>query len=134
MTKHGFITAATALGVVVAAMPAQLGAVSRDADGSRMQAREMALGAADSDALSPPSDAVDWRYLRLSEAHRLVVEVNGAPASVPVTVQLTSAVGDRIAQASSSKGRATLSTQLDPGLYYVSVSASADLRYTMSLR
>lgn len=134
MTKHSIITAAMVLGLVLLAMPMQLGAMGRDADGSRMQARELALGGTDSDTLSPPSDAVDWRYLRLSDGHRLVVEVSVSPSSVPVSVQLTSAVGDRIASATSSKGKATLSTQLDPGLYYVSVSASAAARYTISLR
>jgi hypothetical protein len=110
-----------------------LGAHARDADGSRMQASEVALGKSVSDSLSPPRDSVDWRYFRLKSGSDVSIEVSGS-RDVRVKIQLTTATGKMVAETTTAEGKGRLSQKLDPGLYYVSVSAPAATEYKLTIR
>lgn len=122
--------------VVIAAMmaPATLYGSGRDSDGSRMQARPIALGSSNNDRLSPPADPVDWRYVRLANAHNLRVSVTTQPASATATVTLTDAMGKSLVRGQTSGGTFETRRQLDPGLYYIAVAASRPLQYTISVQ
>jgi hypothetical protein len=98
-------------------------AQSRDPDGSRIKARFQALGTTQHDLLKPPADAIDWRTFKITEPIQLRVKVVSEPAKTHVRVELTDGRGRSLAQ-SSGAGGTSLSHKLEPGLYYVSVSAS----------
>lgn len=110
-------------------------AFGRDTDGSRMQARPISAGSSDDDRLSPPNDSIDWRYFRLSDASDITVTVTGAPKGVSLDIVLTDAMGKTITRGSTGKS-GTFRTQrrFDPGLYYVSVSASSTVSYKITVR
>jgi hypothetical protein len=107
---------------------------ARDPDGSRMQARQLAVGSSTRDRLNPPRDAIDWHYFKLRGAKRLSVSVNASPAENPVRVRVTNAVGRSVASATSRGGKATITRKFDPGVYYVSVSGGKAVSYTLSAR
>lgn len=107
---------------------------SRDADGSRMQAREHKIGSTVSDRLAPPSDTVDWRYVRVAKAHDLALSLTSKPADKPVRLQVTNAVGKPIMEGATQKGQLSLSRRLDAGLYYVAVSSSGKAEYSLTIR
>lgn len=109
-------------------------AQERDPDGTRMQARRVAVGTTHKDTLAPPSDAADWRYVRLASTADLTIEVSHEPASQRVQVTLTTATGDELTSASSQGGRLKLTRNLDPGIYYISIQASGAVSYRMSIR
>lgn len=111
-----------------------LSAFGRDADGSRMQARPHKLGASSSDRLSPPKDSIDWRYVRLSKSDDVSFSVKSKPATHGVRITITDAMGKRIAGGTTQNGSFDTRRRLDPGLYYVSVSSSAAVSYTISIR
>ena len=108
-------------------------AFGRDADGSRMQARAHQLGQSASDRLSPPTDSVDWRYVRLKEGHTIEIVVS-APDKAGVRVSLTDAVGKNLASGRSKKGQAKIRRRVEPGLYYISVSSNQSCTYKVSIR
>ena len=110
------------------------GAFGRDADGSRMQARAISLGSSASDSLSPPGDSVDWRYVRVPSSALLTVSVSTNPSNASARVSLTDSVGKTIRSGTTRKGKVTLRSRVEPGLYYMSVSSSASLKYTLSVR
>lgn len=110
------------------------GAFGRDADGSRMQARSAELGSSYTDTLSPPGDSVDWRYVRISSAAVVTATVRCDPSSSSARITMTDSVGKTIARSSTRDGTGSIKKRLDPGLYYISVSSDANLRYTFSLR
>lgn len=105
----------------------------RDADGSRMQAREQRLGSTISDRITPPNDSVDWRYVRIAKAQSLGVRVT-TRGEKQARVQVTNAVGKSIMDGSTQKGRLSLSRPVDPGLYYVAVSSNVSVEYSITLR
>lgn len=109
-------------------------ALGRDSDGSRMQARPLVFGSSASDRLSPPRDAVDWRYIRLKEGSDVTLSLEAKPANVNVRVSLTDAMGKSITRGSTSGGKFTTRRQLDPGLYYISVAAGSAVSYSLSVR
>ncbi len=106
----------------------------RDPDGSRMQARKQAFGKPASDRLTPPTDAVDWRYFRLKDPKKVQIKVTTEPANANVQVQLTNAVGKQLVSTRTSKGTATINHSLESGLFYVSVSSNSAVRYTILFR
>lgn len=106
----------------------------RDADGSRMQAREQKLGSSVQDRLSPPSDTVDWRYVRVTGSHDLEIRLSGKPADKSLRIQVTNAVGKPIMEGATQKGQLVLSRKVDPGLYYVAVSANGLAEYTITIK
>ena len=112
-------------------MPAY--ANGRDADGSRMQARPLTLGDPVSDRIAPPVDSVDWRYLRLSDPTDVTFEVRVA-SGTSARVTLTDAMGKTITRASTNDGSFSTRRRLDPGLYYVSVSATGPVSYKLTAR
>lgn len=132
MKRSLFIVGAVALALLIPVAP--LAAFGRDTDGSRMQARPMALDSSVSDRLAPPNDAVDWRYLRLSDARDVTLTVDAVPPSVSVEVNITNAMGKSIARGRTADGKFTTRRRLDPGLYYISVSASRPASYQLSVR
>ncbi len=107
---------------------------SRDADGSRMQAREQKLGTSVKDRLSPPNDTVDWRYVRVTGSHELDIRLVGKPADKSLRVQVTNAVGKPIMEGATKNGQLSLSRKVDPGLYYVAVSANGLAEYTITIK
>ena len=125
---------ALALLAVLLVWTSNSAASGRDSDGSRMQARPHSLGSSDSDRLSPPNDAVDWRYLRLKEAKTVELSVSVTPPEASVDVVMTNAMGKSLYRGKTSGGSLSTSRRLDPGLYYVSVSSSRSVSYTISLK
>jgi hypothetical protein len=109
-------------------------AQSRDADASRMQARQVDFPSSHSDRLDPPADRLDWRYFKLSEETRVSIRVEFGSDDAGGEVALTGATGGNLGRASASDGTAALSKQLDPGIYYLSVGASSKTTYKLSLR
>ena len=105
-----------ALAVTLTAVYASSNA--RDADGSRMQARSHDLGDQAVDRLAPPSDVVDWRYVRLKEAGVL---------------QVTSATGTKVFTGSTKKGEFKTSKKLEAGLYYISVASRDAVNYELTV-
>lgn len=114
--------------------PAAPSAKSRDADGSRMQARKIAYPSVHTDELSPPTDRVDWRYFKLGEAADVSVSVAFDVAEASGSVRLTSATGRELALADAASGAASVDQKLEPGVYYVSVQTSAASAYTLTVR
>lgn len=106
----------------------------RDPDGSRMQARPIAMGATAEDRLSPPGDSIDWRYVRLADAADVTFTLAATPSNVTLRFTLTDARGNAVIRESSSRGALTVRRSLDPGLYYLSVSAGAAASYKLTVR
>jgi len=109
-------------------------AANRDTDGSRMQARFMKVGSVERDRLAPPGDRTDWRAFRLKDAKSVSVSVRTKPANRRVSVTLTSPRGQSLGDVATSRGSASMSKKLEPGLYYVSVSAKEAVAYEISIR
>lgn len=109
-------------------------AQSRDADASRMQARQIDFPSNHKDRLDPPVDRVDWRYFKLNKETRVSVRVDFGSADAGGVVTLTGATGGDLGRASASDGSAALAKQLDPGIYYLSVAASSATTYKLSVR
>ena len=109
-------------------------ALGRDSDGSRMQARPMEVGESATDRLAPPSDAIDWRYVRVSSADDVTLNVKADPAGVKVEVMITDAMGKSMTRGKTRDGNYTTRRRLEPGLYYIAVSAPRAARYSISLR
>ncbi|TXD38125.1 hypothetical protein FRC98_04300 [Lujinxingia vulgaris] len=108
-------------------------AQGRDADGTRMQARQIAVGESHSDRLSPPQDREDWYFVRVDAAVELQVSVRVRPASAALRLEMQGATGDRLAVATSEQGSAVVTQRVNPGIYYVQVSGG-EARYEMSVR
>lgn len=106
--------------------------MARDADGSRMQARVHPLRTTQQDSLRPPLDSVDWRTFKLQGDAVVTVRVTSTPKQVPVQVQLTDGRGNVLVTGGRAGGE-TLRRQLASGLYYVSVSASAQVDYSITI-
>lgn len=109
----------------------QLWAKGRDSDASRMQAREIAVGASDNDSLAPPSDATDWRYFKLDSKRKVTVSVNPTSDKATVSVAMTTATGESLASSQSTGRPVTVSEELDPGIYYFSVESNRATDYTV---
>jgi hypothetical protein len=60
--------------------------------------------------------------------------VSSKPASNKLRVTITDAMGKRIGGGTTSGGSFSTNKTLDPGLYYVSVSSSSAVTYTVSIR
>ena len=108
-------------------------AEARDADGSRLQASSVSLGSSSRDTLSPPHDRADWRSFKVKATQRVSLSVSSKPAKASVQLSLLDARGNRVASASSADGAASLSSSLEPGLYYVAVSASEKVSYSLNV-
>ena len=130
--KNNLVMRAATLGVALFVAGSVMGgtthveANARDADGSRMQARAIKLGTTQRDTLRPPSDRVDWRSVKLSKATRLSVTVSHKGDNA-VQLRLTDSRGQAKGSATSRKGRGAVSASLEPGIYYISVSAKAPI-------
>lgn len=109
--------------------------LGRDADGSRMQARAMTIGETASDSLTPPSDAIDWRYVRIASAQSVTLTLKVTPGSAQGTVSLANAMGKSLVRGrTGADGTFTTTTSLDPGLYYIAVGSQDTLSYTLTLK
>ena len=129
------LVAALGLAVIgIMATSTAIYAYGRDADGSRMQARSHALGSSKADRLNPPTDSVDWRYVRLKAAQKVTVSVTNVPKDVALSLLITDAVGKPVASQRSAKGAVAITRELKPGLYYISVSSNTAVKYTISIR
>lgn len=109
-------------------------ASARDADANRMQAQRLELDEPVADSLDPPEDAADWRYFKLVEARVVTVQVTGASADASLRVTLTSATGDSLKESEVPGSGAPIEASLDPGIYYVKVTAQAPTAYQVTLR
>ena len=114
-------------------MSVPVSARSRDADGSRLQARHCSLGDTINDSLSPPRDSVDWRSFRVTEGKRVSVTLTHKPVKGRVTLTLVSSAGGELGRSTSRSGSASLQ-QLKPGVYYVSVASGQSVKYSLSVR
>jgi hypothetical protein len=114
--------------------PVEVGAKSRDSDASRMQARKVVFPSTHSDSLDPPTDRVDWRYFKLSEASRVSMRATFGTADSGAEIGLTGATGQEIASARADQNSATISQKLDPGVYYVRIQAQTKTTYKLAVR
>ena len=131
-SKRWSIAIATGLMVALIALPAW--SQSRDADGTRMQARHVEVGTTHSESLSPPEDRADWRMIRIGESTDLALSLTLRGSDVEATLTLTSATGDRLEQKTAGKDGASITRTLDAGIYYIAVESSDALRYTLSIK
>lgn len=120
--------------LLAAAFSQTASANARDPDGSRMQARQISVGSATRDRLAPPRDSVDWHYFKLSSAREVTISLTGKPGSVTASMRVTNAVGKSVGGSNTQNGSASMTRRLDPGIYYVSVSSSNALSYTLSVK
>lgn len=120
--------------LIAAAIGQSASANARDPDGSRMQARQIAPGSSTRDTLSPPNDSVDWHYFKLSSAKTVEIGLSASPSSSPASIRITNAVGKTIGGSGTRNGKASFAQRFDPGVYYVSVSSSKPLSYTLSVK
>lgn len=108
-------------------------AQGRDADGTRMQARQVELGSTHNDSLSPPQDRADWRMIRINESHQL--RLTAAVTGGELTLTLTNSSGDIIESSSARDGQsAEITRRLEPGIYYISAESREALRYRLEIR
>lgn len=131
--KHRIVVIAALLGTLVFPT-ASTNALGRDADGSRMQARPLTPGSSENDRLSPPNDAVDWRYFRLSSSADVTITVETTPGTLSVDVTLTDAMGKSISRGKTAGGTYTSRRRMDPGLYYLAISAARPVAYRVGIR
>mgnify|MGYP006291403097 CR=1 FL=1 len=108
-------------------------ASARDADGSRLGAQAIEIGASASDSLTPPDDRADWRYIKVESAGDIEIFLQAKPGDRPVTLKLTKATGDELDSARTDAGSATIARSLQPGLYYIEVSSAEKVSYTISV-
>jgi hypothetical protein len=99
----------------------------KDLDGQRTGAHAIKLDKADKDKLSPPHDEVDWSYLKLQRGGTLVVRVE---ADGPVKIQITDASGKDLKSEEGAAG-ATASLKAEAGIYYIAVSSTTKVRYSL---
>ncbi|MBH23878.1 MAG: hypothetical protein CMH57_05360 [Myxococcales bacterium] len=105
----------------------------RDRDGTRLKAKQLAPGKKASDSLKVPDDTSDWRYIQVKEDGRLTVRVDYQPTSSPLSVRLLDSRGKVIKALKGTKGRASFTEALTPGIYYLEVElASGQASYTVS--
>ena len=130
---RGVLMLAVSAGVL-GGMVSVASAVARDADGARMQARTIKVGETQKDSLRPPSDQVDWRSLKVSEAGNVTVSLSHAAKQGPVSLRLTDSRGQSRGAATSARGSASIGAELKPGIYYISVSSKTSVSYSLSVR
>lgn len=135
-TRSTFGRRAVSSLIVGGVLLASLGAVAyaRDADGSRLAARNVGLGTTSSDTLTPPSDSVDWRAIKLTAPKGVNFGLQIKPSGATATVSVVDSRGAQVAQASTSKGVASLTKKLGAGVYYISVSSNDRVAYRLSVR
>ncbi len=115
-------------------MSVPVSARSRDADGSRLQARHVTLGDTIKDSLNPPRDRVDWRSFRVTDGKTVRLSLSHQPVKGRVTLTLVSSAGGELGRATSREGAASLAQKLKPGVYYVSVASGKRVKYSLSVR
>lgn len=109
-------------------------AYGRDADGTRHQARNQALGSTQRDTLNPPSDGVDWRSFKVTAPKNVTISVRHKPESANVQVTIVDSTGATVASGSSNRGAVSVSSQLKSGLYYISVSSNQGVSYSITVQ
>lgn len=124
---------ALAAACVLVGLVGAVSAAGRDADGSRMQARALAIGQAATDSLAPPDDRIDWKYFQVAKRRGVRISVRSLDEGRSVSVSLYSAAGDEIARTSAGPSGASLSRDLAPGVYYLGLQASAGVRYRVQV-
>ncbi len=130
LLKRGLIISGTLLSLVVVTSAFAQG---RDADGSRLQAKTIKMSSTQRDTLLPPRDRIDWRSIKVASNTKVTFSVKHKPIKASVKLLLTDARGNQVATASSSKGSAAISQTLKPGVYYIAVSSSAKVSYSLSV-
>ncbi len=106
---------------------------NRDADTSRMQARQVEVGSVHTDRLSAPDDVVDWRIVRLDERGTLRLELTVQTSERSAKLALTNATGEELETVEAGSESATIERRLDAGIYYISVSSSQSLEYRLAI-
>lgn len=125
----------TSLAVLICAASVALPAVAqeRDDDGTRMQARQVDVDATYSGQLSPPGDVADWRVVQLEEGRQLTLELTVQPSERTAELTLTSATGSELDTATADNS-ASISSELNAGIYYIAVESSEELRYDLAIQ
>lgn len=108
-------------------------AQQRDADGTRLQARQVDVGTEHTGQLDPPDERADWRMVQLEERHRLQLELSVEPTDRSATVRLTRATGDEIASDTAGEDSAEITRRVDAGIYYIAVESSETVEYELSI-
>lgn len=104
---------------------------ARDSDGTRIQARSIAMGSPVNDKLNPPGDKVDWYYFRIKETRKVQINLT---TSGSTQVALSDTVGKSIFSELSNKKKLSSSRDLKPGIYYLSVSAKSGVSYSLTIK
>ncbi len=130
-----FITILTATALTFVAATAF--STARDSDGSRIKARAIKLGVQVKDKLTPPSDKTDWYYFQIKKAAHISIKV--ASDSTPPRFTLSNTAGKSISlrcnKVTSKKIASSVSIEkLNPGIYYLAVSADAATSYSLSIK
>ncbi|MFB6350707.1 MAG: hypothetical protein ABEN55_19860 [Bradymonadaceae bacterium] len=120
-----------AVGLSVWLLPAS--AEARDSDESRLGAEEHVLGSTHRGKLAPPDDGVDWRYIKVEKTRTISFSVEVDPVEKVVDLTLTRATGVELDSISSDEGEGTFERELEPGLYYLKVGASAPISYALTI-
>lgn len=108
-------------------------AEARDSDGTRLGAQEQKVDSEERDALDPPEDESDWRYVKIGTAQTIEFRLDSKSEDADVTLRLTEATGDEIKSVTTSGGSTTVEEDLSPGVYYFEVKSSDAVEYTISL-
>jgi len=106
---------------------------ARDSDESRLGATEHPLGTSAEGELAPPEDDVDWRYIKVEEPRTIAFSLEVEPEGKDTTLTLTRATGDELEEVAADTGSAEIETELQPGLYYIQISASSAIEYTLTI-
>ena len=106
---------------------------ARDSDGSRLGASEQKLGTTRDDTLNPPDDRADWRYIQIKEAKTVRFSLDVKPTDKSADLTVTRATGDELETSSTEEGSAEIERKLDPGIYYVEVTSSSKVSYSLRI-
>lgn len=123
------------IAIVVALIGFSLPALAqeRDADGARMQARQVDVGTVHSERLTPPQDEADWRMIKLEEESSLELKLTVESSNRSAKLTLAGATGNELAAKSAGERAATITQSLDAGIYYIAVESGQSLSYELRI-
>lgn len=108
-------------------------AQAKDRDGTRLRAKAVKMAKKISDKLDGAADKADWRYVELREAKVLKISVAATPKTGNIALKVVDANGKPVTTGACKAGVCTLSKELQPGIYYIEVSAGSALAYTIEV-
>lgn len=114
------------------------GADETDEDGTRMRAPQIEVPSSHDDELTPPEDTEDWRYIVLEKSKELQVTLEAISEESRLRLRIDRASGDEVFSGETkSRGeaaRVTFEQTLEPGIFYLEVSADQTASYRLTLK